>query len=514
MNGESMVGKVEQYVKSWNMIEKGDRIVVGLSGGADSVALLLVLQNLKQEYELDLFAVHINHGIRSQACRDAEYAGILSESFKIPFYLFEADIPAMAKEQGLSEEEMGRIYRYRCFRDVMNRVGADKLAVAHHMDDQAETVLFHLIRGSRMAGMEGIHPVTDLWSEQDKGVGTENRSSDAGEGKKIIRPLLNCRKEELVQWLQEQKITWMEDCTNADNIYSRNCIRNQVLPVLSRVNAQAVRHIAEFAEEMSGYKAFFQHAVDAYLEKELVVTEEGVCETDRNHLMQQDEIMAKAVLYEMLTKVCGRKKDIGSVHVQAVYDLLDNQSGKKVMLPYEMTAELSYEMLKIRKSLEKVENLETCDIQIDLLKMVQQEHMECSFQLPEGGRLKAHLYLKNQCDEQQWNNLKNEAANSKNNYTKFFECDTIKFALRIRVGEPEDSFVMNGKGARKKLSRYFIDEKIPAGQRNKILVLAEKSDVLWIIGRRRCEKYKVTEQSSMILKLMYEGESEWNIKSM
>lgn len=506
MNGESMVSKVEQYAKSWNMMEKGDRIVVGLSGGADSVALLLVLQILKQEYELDLFAVHINHGIREEAGRDAEYARALSESHGITFYLFEADIPAMAKEQGVSEEEMGRIYRYRCFQDVMNQVGAEKLAVAHHMDDQAETVLFHLIRGSRLAGMEGIHPVTELWSEQGKADGTENVSSATGEVKKIIRPLLSCRKEELVQWLQEQNVTWMEDCTNADNSYSRNCIRNQVLPALGQVNAQAVRHIAEFSEEMSGYKVFFQHVVDAYLEKELRVTEEGVCETNRNHLLQQDEILAKAVLYEMLTRVCGRKKDIGSVHVQAVYDLLDKQSGKKVMLPYEMTAELSYEMLKIRKSLEMVENLATCDIQMDLSKMVQQEKLECSFQLPDGRRLKAHLYLKNQCQEKQWKNLINEAANSKNNYTKFFECDTMKFALRVRFCEPDDYFVMNEKGARKKLSRYFIDEKIPTGQRNKILVLAENSNVLWIIGRRRCEEYKVTDQSSMILKLMYEGE--------
>lgn len=500
-----MVSRVEQYAKSWNMLEKGDRIVVGLSGGADSVALLLVLQSLKKTYELELFAVHINHGIRVEACRDAEYARNISNTLEIPFYLFEADIPAMAKEQGVSEEEMGRIYRYQCFGEVMNQVGAGKLAVAHHMDDQAETVLFHLVRGSRMAGMEGIHPVTELWNRQDESNVSQDALSDNRLEQKIIRPLLNCRKEELVHWLQAENVTWMEDCTNENNIYSRNCIRNQVLPVLEQVNTQAVRHIAEYAEEMRGYKTFFQHAVDTYIAKEVVVTAEGFCETNRNHLLQQEEILAKAVLYEMLTKVCGKKKDIGNVHVQAVYDLLDNQSGKKVILPYEMTAELSYEMLKIRKSLEEVETLSTCDIQIDWLQMIQKEQAERSFYLPDYGRLKVQLYMKNQCSEQQWNALVNEAANSKNNYTKFFECDTMKFALRVRVGEPNDSFVMNEKGARKKLSRYFIDEKVPIEQRNKIFVLVEASNVLWIIGRRRCEEYKVTEQSRMILKLVYEG---------
>ncbi|MBQ4059376.1 MAG: tRNA lysidine(34) synthetase TilS [Lachnospiraceae bacterium] len=506
LNGESMVTKVEQYTKKWNMMEKGDRIVVGLSGGADSVALLLVLQSLKKIYALELFTVHINHGIRMEASKDAEYARKLSDELEIPFYLFEADIPAMAKEQGVSEEEMGRIYRYRCFDDVMNQVGAKKLAIAHHMDDQAETVLFHLVRGSRMAGLEGIHPVTELWNRQgENDVSTKKCLSDKQE-KKIIRPLLNCRKEELLHWLQENNVMWMEDCTNEDNTYSRNCIRNQVLPVLEQVNAQAVRHIAEYADEMREYKTFFQHAVDNCIAKEVVMTAEGVCETNRNRLMQQEEILAKAVLYEMMAKVCGKKKDIGSVHVQAVYDLLDNQSGKKIMLPYAMIAEISYEKLKIRKSLEKVEALSACGIHIDWLQMMQNEEREHCFSLSDYGKLKVHLYMKNQCTEQQWNTLVNEASNSKNNYTKFFECDRMKFALRVRVGEPEDSFVMNAKGDRKKLSRYYIDEKVPTEQRNKILVLAEGSDVLWIIGRRRCEEYKVSEHSKMILKIMYEGE--------
>lgn len=481
-NGEPMINRVEQYAKSWNMIEKSDRIVVGLSGGADSVALLLVLQELRHKYALELYAVHINHGIREEAVEDAEYARHLSQSLDIPFYLFEADIPAMAKRQGVSEEEMGRIYRYQCFRDVMKQVGANKLAVAHHMDDQAETVLFHLARGSRMAGMEGMHPVSE----------------------DVIRPLLQCRKEELVQWLQERQVSWMEDRTNADNTYARNCIRNQVVPALAKVNAQAVRHIAEFAEEMTGYRQFFQHAVDAYIEQE-VTCQNDVFLADRKHLLQQDEILAKAVIYEMLARACGKKKDIGSVHVQAVYDLLHNQSGKKVILPYEMTAELSYEMLRIGKSLEET-NGKLCDIQIDLQQMLAGDEMEWRVQLPYGGGLSVHLFMREEYSEQQWKTLVDKAVNSKNNYTKYFDCDTMKGALRIRNVRSEDSFVMNNQGARKKMSRYLIDEKIPAEQRGRVLVLAEDSNVLWVIGGRRSEEYKISANSEMIVKLNYEGE--------
>ena len=503
---KQMVNRVEKYAGLWNMIEKGDRIVVGLSGGADSVALLLVLQNLRISYELELYAVHINHGIRAEAYKDAEYAKELCSGLEVPFYLFEADIPAMAKEQGMSEEEMGRAYRYRCFADVMNQVGANKLAVAHHMDDQAETVLFHLVRGSRMAGMEGIHPVTELWNGQEENHELQDVVSADAEEKKIIRPLLNCRKEELVRWLQDEGISWMEDCTNGDNVYSRNCIRNQVIPLLEQINAQAVKHIAEYAGEMRGYKEFFQHTVNDYVEKEVVMTEVGCCETNRYHLVKQDEILTKAVLYEMITRVCGKKKDIGSVHVQAVYDLLNNQSGKQVSLPYAMTAELSYEMLKIRKSLEMAEEQTTDAIQIDWSQMMKTGQMTDCLCLPNGVRLMVHLYAKEQCSELLWKDLVTEASNSKNHYTKFFECDTMTDTLFVRVGESEDFFVMNAKGSHKKLSRYYIDEKVPIEQRNQIFVLAEQSSILWIIGRRRCEGYKVTEQSKIILKIMYEGE--------
>ncbi len=483
INGEHMINKVEQYMSLWNMLEEGDRIVLGVSGGADSVALLLMLQTMQQKYHLKLYGVHVNHGIRKEAAEDAAYVSALCESLDVPFYLYEADIPAMAKEQGMSEEEMGRIYRYQCFREVSQQVDANKIAVAHHMDDQAETVLFHLARGSKLTGAEGMHPTNG----------------------NVIRPLLACRKEELMQWLREQQVSWMEDSTNGDDMYARNCIRNQVIPALERVNTQAVRHLVEFAEEMGAYRQFVQQAVDEYFQQ-AVCFEGECCTVNRNHLLQQDVILAKAVIYEMLTQVCGKKKDICSTHVQLVYDLLRNQSGKKIILPYEMIAELSYEMLKIRKSLQVIENDTIEEVEIDWRELVDCKEEVRSVLLPRGRVLNLQLYQKKHCTRTQWENLINEAIHSKNNYTKYFECDTIKFTLCIRNTRNEDYFVMNEKGERKKLSRYFIDQKIPVEQRSKKLVLAVESNVLWILGDRRSEMYKVSQDSEVIVKLIYEGE--------
>lgn len=492
-----MIDKVQQYMTSLHMIEKNDRIVIGVSGGADSVALLLVLLGIREKYALELFVVHINHGIRADASQDAEYVKEICDMWNLPFYMYEADIIRMAKEEGKTEEEMGRWYRYRCFDEVMRVVDAKKLAVAHHMDDQAETVLFHLIRGSRIAGMEGMRPVTDFWyGTHEKGMGQ----------RKIIRPLLSCRKYELKEWLCKQNIRWMEDSTNTSNEYSRNRIRNQILPVMEEMNGQAIKHISEFAQEMTGYREFFEKTVANYKEKETIRVEEGHYETNRQHLLQQDVVFAKAVIYEMIFLACGKKKDISSVHVQDVYDLLGNQSGKKVSLPYRMEAEVSYEKLIIRKRLEETEDESEYEMFLSPAMILDAADKEISFSLPNGAELIMRLYVKNQCAETEWNTLVNEVGNSKNNYTKFFEYDRIKDTLCVRGTQKEDYFIMNQEGARKKVSRYFIDAKIPGIQRRELLVVAKGAEVLWIIGHRRCEEYKVSAESKMLLQLTYKGD--------
>jgi len=468
-------------MKTWNMIKEGDRIVIGLSGGADSVALLLVLEGLRKKYHLKPYAVHINHGIRREASKDAEYARKLCETFDIPFYLFEADIEKLAKEQHVSVEEMGRIYRYERFEAVRNEVGAEKIAVAHHMDDQAETVLFHLVRGSSIAGMEGMQPVSD----------------------RLIRPLLSCQKKELIAWLLEEQVTWMEDYTNGDNVYARNAIRNQVMPELIRVNAKAVEHIAEFSAQAGEYERFFKKIVKDYIEKHVTYVGDA-CEVDRHHLLQEDVLLAKGVIYEMLVMVCGCKKDIGSVHVDAIYQLLRNQSGKKVMLPYEMTAQLSYEVLRIGKSLERV--TDTFDVLVDVDSLVDEGCGKCVFELPENRICSLQILRREDYEEKEWTDLVDMAINSKNNYTKYFECDTMKFALHVRNVEETDAFLMNDKGDRKKMSRYFIDEKIPVEKRKETIVLAEGNNVLWVLGGRRSASYKIGADSKLIMKVEYEGE--------
>lgn len=494
-----MIEKVRNYMQLHHMIDKGDRIVVGVSGGADSVALLLALNQMKEEMEAELFVVHVNHGIRKEAFQDARYVEQLCKACQVPFYLFEADIPAMAKENRKTEEEMGREFRYQSFYQVMKQVKAKKLAVAHHMGDQAETVLFHLIRGTNLAGMEGMHPVTDCF------VGKENRSSVDYQ---IIRPLLQCGKEELIQWLKEQNVTWREDKTNADNAYARNKIRNQVIPALEKINKEAVSHVVEFADSIAGYQAFFRKAVKDYMLKEVKEAPSGEhgCVTDRLLLRSQAEVLAKAVIYEMLVHVCGVKKDIFREHVQAVYELLEKQSGRKIILPYQMEAQISYEKLIIRKCFEKEAASFQWRKEILLKELL--HGGKRTLKLPQGGNLVIQVKAVEDIPEEQWENLINTDRISKNNYTKFFDCDTIKDTLYVRTPEAGDYIAINDKGNRKKLTRYFMDKKIPLQERKSTVVVASGHEILWIAGGRRCENYKINNDTKYILLLVYEGEND------
>lgn len=489
-----MEKKVRAYIQLHHMIEKDDRIVIGVSGGADSVALLLLLNRMKEEYNLSLFVVHINHGIRiGDAEKDAIHVETLCKQYQIPYFLFEANIPQMAKEEGKTEEEMGREYRYLCFSKVMKKENAYKLAVAHHEGDQAETVLFHLIRGSNLAGMTGIRPVSDAYFMLKEKVEVRTRG-------KVIRPLLCCSKHEILQWLLEKNIGWQEDITNQDNEYARNKLRNQIFPMLEEINEQAIKHVAEFADTIAEYQQFFHGMVRKFIEEEVVFEKgfDGIQKAviNREKLKKEKEIFANSVIYEVLICVCGRKKDITKEHIDSIYKLLDKQSGKRIQLPYEVEAEISYENLQIGKDLEKEKNVDW--EKGILLKDLENGKIEIA--LPKGGTLFLQVYEKKEDWEQE-----TQIVTFKNNYTKFFDCDRIKDTLQIRTPQKEDFFVMNKEGSKKKLSRYFIDKKIPIEKRKDNIVVANDHEVLWIVGERRCENYRIEKDTKHILEIRYVG---------
>lgn len=489
-----MFNRVRSYMELYHMVESGDKIVVGVSGGADSVMLLHVLWRLQKEWGLQLWVVHVHHGIRQEADEDVSYVQELCNCMEIPCYTFYEDVPALAAQNKLSEEEMGRRCRYKHFAETLNKTGADKIAVAHHMDDQAETVLFHLSRGTGLAGMRGMLPVS-TWKEEG-----EEREY------RLIRPLLDCRKQEIIAYLKMESVAWREDVTNQDCRYARNRIRNEILPAMEHVNEQAVAHITGFAKQAAEYEQFFHNRVMEYMDEHIVKGNGDIWMTDRGALLQKEPVFAKAVLYEMLCKSCGRKKDISRIHVDSLYALLGNQSGKELMLPYEMRGRISYEKLIIGKSSQEKEPAEESVWgSVALWELQPGETKEIV--LGKFGRLKINRIVFENMDMEKRKELLEYIRNSKNNYTKYFGCDTIENTLYIRKPQQKDDLVMDVRGRRKRLSRYFIDAKIPGELRKGWPLVVCDDEILWVTGLRRAEVFPVCMDTKYIIELRYEGDS-------
>ena len=480
-----------------NMLQTGDRVVMGVSGGADSVALLMLFIELAKEMQLQLFVVHIHHGIRAEAQADATYVKQLCDANHLPFYLFEENIPLLAKEQHMSEEEMGRVYRYQCFAEVMKETGANKLAVAHHKDDQVETILFHLIRGTDLTGVTGMKAISHFDMEMRDGQSYE-----------ILRPLLCCTKADLIDWLKQKNISWKEDVTNQDNQYSRNKLRNQIIPLMNEINDKATDHIVSYGEAMEEHQQFVMEMVEAYIRQNVTMVsqrenQEAVegkkAVLNRQMLLQQNPVLIRNILYNLICQVAGKKKDITREHTKSVTELLLAQSGKEVMLPYGIKAYTSYEKLILCQCLLNEKKRENQQISLDFEK-------EQEVVLSQNRRLRFYKHDLRTMAEKEKKEFLERIINSKNHYTKFFDCDTIKDTLCVRTPELEDYFLMNADGNRKKISRYFIDIKLPLEERKEQLLITQGHEVLWIVTQRRCEQYKVNEKTNLVLEICYEGE--------
>lgn len=499
-----MRDKVRSFIRKYNMINEGDRIVAGVSGGADSIALLKILVSVREEMSLSLFVVHINHGIRDEAAEDALFVKGMCDKMKVPFFLFEENIPDMASREKCSEEEMGRIFRYECFHKVMVRERANKLAVAHHMDDQAETVLFHMARGTDLAGLSGMRPV----SFRVVGPGasnTEDFYTEMNQGCSIIiRPLLCCRKKEICDWLEKQGDCWREDATNGDDSYSRNKIRVNVLPELEKINERAIEHITELSDRINEYDVYIGNQALSYInnakdEGNIIY---GGCNIsiNRNHLLKQNKILAERVLYDLLTDVSGAKKDIAGGHIRDILEIMRKQSGKSVNMPYGIKVYNSYEWTCIEKN--ESENPgeireDILDISIDVNELEHEKEM--IFELPDGGSIILRI--------ESLDKLKDELLNNseilQKNYTKYFDCDTIVDTLQIRYPAKEDFIVVDTGGHRKKIGKFFKDIKLPVKQRSAQVVVAKGHEVLWIVGKRRSESYRINPSTGKVLWIEY-----------
>ncbi len=472
--GVKMISKVRDYTKKHHMINQGDRIVVGVSGGADSVCLLYVLWRLCDELGFSIIVVHVNHGIRGEAADcDEQYVKELCLRLSIPFYPFHVDVRSMAKKQGLSEEEAGRNARYQAFTQICKETQCNKIAVAHNKNDNAETILFHLFRGAGMKGLSGIEPKRNLKVD--------------GWNVLLIRPLLHIERYEIENYLLKEGITYRTDATNLTEDYSRNKIRNVILSyAVKEINAAAISHINESASKIGEALEFIDSFV-ALLFLQVVRQEQDSYFINIEALEKEAKVIQKGLLRKVMEQLSGHLKDLEAKHLEAVLELTGKQVGKVIHLPYDIIARREYKEIRLYQKEEPTDRTEQ-----KTMAPIQISSPGRHF-IPQNG-----WYL-----ETQIINFEKNMPIPKNSCMKWFDYDKIENAVEIRNRREGDYIQINSMGGRKKLKDYFIDQKIPKTLRDSQILIADGSHIMWIPfeGERMSEKYKVDESTVKVLSM-------------
>ena len=481
------MNKVFEFIEQNKMLNKGDRVVVGISGGADSVCMLNLLNSYRDKLGISLFALHVNHHIRGEeADRDASFVQTLCKDLAIPCKIAHVDVPKLAEEQSLSEEEAGRLARYQALEEYCTEVDAKIIAVAHNKDDVAETVLHNLFRGTGIKGLTGIPQTRQL----DSGI-------------KIIRPMLVVTRSEIEDYLSKCGVSFQTDSTNNETDYTRNKIRLEVLPIIEEtINSSARENITQAADTLG--------EISDYLDAQIAQDYKEYVK-DNLWLNEGFELpipIATGIIRLMIKHTVGTLKDITRTHIDFVMELRYKQVGKKVELPYDIVFERMYDGIRIY--IDEGRSRFFADNN-SYVSVVSRETF-ISFK-DEGsatiGQDEKTTTSQNEASTSSQNNpvsMSVEDAPSdftaipKLLYTKWLDYDKIRRPL-IRHRRPGDYIVVDSKGGRKKLKDYLIDEKVPRAKRDNLWLVADGSKILWVVGHRISEDCKVSDTTQKVLKL-------------
>lgn len=459
--------RVYNWIEKRNLIPKGEGVLIGLSGGADSVALFRFFCNAASKAQWTLRCVHVEHGLRGQdSLKDAAFVEKLCGEWGVSCRVVSVgDVIAAMDDTHMSLEEKARSARYDVLMQQAERMEKEigepvHIALAHHANDNAETMLFHLARGTGIDGMRGM-PIA-------RGP--------------IVRPFLQVSRQEIEDYLKELKQDYCQDVTNGDVSYDRNRIRHHVMPELEKVNNRAVEHMTQAAELLSEVAEYVQMQAEDVLQK--AKTEDGK-ELSKEALLGIPDFLQREVIHLWLQQFVPGAKDIGASHIYKITELLKAQVGREYHLPRGVVVARSYVGLAIgcRK-----QEMPSAPREVVLsADEIGEETIEISY-----GNKRIFLSAEG------WDGTKEIPENL---YTKCFDYDMIRNNVSIRGRRSGDYITITAEGTRKRLQDYFVNEKVPAEKRDGVPLLCDDSHVIWVMGYRISEHYKISEKTKKVLRV-------------
>ena len=308
-----MKNKVINTIKKYNLINPGDKIVLGVSGGPDSISMLNILNEIKNDFQFDIYIAHINHMIREDACEDEKYVQDYCEKNNINCYVKRIDVQQFANNSKMGTEEAGRKIRYEFFEEVMQKVGANKIGIAHNKNDKIETIIMNLIRGSGLSGLKGIDVIRD---------------------DKYIRPLIECERKEIERYCEQYNLNPRIDKTNFENDYTRNKIRNIVIPYIQKeFNPNIIQTIDRLSQVVVEESDYINKQTSEVYQKLLIEKDTKQIVLRLKEFNKQEKVIKNRVILKAIKDVMGSTERIEKIHIEDIIKLCDNNVGNKFLTP-------------------------------------------------------------------------------------------------------------------------------------------------------------------------------------
>lgn len=446
---EELERKVLNTITQYGMLQNGDRIVVGLSGGADSSVLLHVLSKFAKEYNWFIVSAHINHGIRgSEAKRDQDFSEKISKELGVIYETITLSVPDYAIKNKISEETAGRKLRYEFFDNLCQKHNCQKIAVAHNMNDRAETVLINLIRGSGSNGLGGIKAINN----------------------KIVRPLIDVTRDEIETYALNQGINYVTDSTNNEDIYTRNIVRNKILPLMSEINSNVIKNIIRTSDIIKEESKLID---DVISEKININKDEKCLKINRKVFFECTETEKRRIILNVVRTMCSSTENISSAQIEELIKM--KNTGNRFQFTNLLNVCITGEHIVFSKD----------------------EISTVTYEYP--------VSVNNSCYVKETDTT--YVLTATNTYEKapdalYFNADNIEAdKLVLRTRRDGDVFQPSGMKGLKKVKKFFIDLKIPQSERDSYPLLTYNDDIIAIFPLRVSEKYKITKETKNIIKI-------------
>lgn len=460
-----LIDSVLQTIRENSMIKENDKIIVAVSGGPDSMCLLHILYTLKESLKISLAAAHVNHCLRGQdADEDENYVKNFCKALNIDFYSIRVDVKSLSSERNISSEMAGRAVRYEFFERLKGEINADKIALAHNANDQAETLLMRIMRGTGSEGLIGIKPVRD---------------------KLYIRPLINNTRIEIENYCKNNRINARIDKTNLENIYSRNKVRLELIPYIKKnFNEDIISVLNRLSSTMRTDNEYLDNISKKKCEQYCEKNEEKVI-IKKEAFLEHEAILTR-VLRKAIGELLGSTYNIERKHVFDIIKLQKHNSGVLINLPNNINVYNNYGNIIIYFN-NKEQNKDNGEYELTIGK----QNVICN------KNIKITINL---IDKNTHINLK------KNDCIRYFDYDKINGKIILRYRKAGDRFTNIGMSGSKKLKDIFIDMKIDKSKRDFIPLICFGSEISWIVGYKVSDKFKVSENTKRVLQIQFERE--------